>query len=49
MYAEAAQRAVGTGFDILYVHAPPVFPAHALSRHFNRRRLWRLFENRARF
>src|SRR3546814_11751152 len=38
MYAEAAQRAVNAGFDILYIHgAAGVFPAHALSRHFNRR------------
>ena len=52
MYAEAAQRAVDAGFDILYVHgAAGVFPAHALSRHFNRRtdRYGGSFENRARF
>jgi dimethylamine/trimethylamine dehydrogenase len=52
MYAEAAQRAVDAGFDILYVHgAAGVFPAHALSRHFNRRTdgYGGSFENRARF
>ena len=52
MYAEAAQRAVDAGFDILYVHgAAGVFPAHALSRHFNRRTdgYGGVFENRARF
>src|SRR5215475_1703257 len=38
MYAEAAQRAIDAGFDILYIHgAAGVFPSHALSRHFNRR------------
>jgi dimethylamine/trimethylamine dehydrogenase len=52
MYAEAAQRAIDAGFDILYVHAAAgVFPAHALSRHFNRRTdtYGGSFENRARF
>lgn len=52
MYDEAARRAVDAGFDILYVHgAAGVFPAHALSRHFNRRTdgYGGAFENRARF
>ena len=52
MYAEAAQRAIDAGFDILYIHgAAGVFPAHALSRHFNRRtdKYGGSFDNRARF
>ena len=52
MYAEAGQRAIDAGFDILYIHgAAGVFPAHALSRHFNRRtdKYGGSFENRARF
>jgi dimethylamine/trimethylamine dehydrogenase len=52
MYAEAAQRAIDAGFDILYVHgAAGVFAPHALSRHFNRRTdlYGGSFENRARF
>jgi dimethylamine/trimethylamine dehydrogenase len=51
MYAEAGRRAIDAGFDILYIHgAAGVFPAHALSRHFNRRadRYGGSFENRAR-
>ena len=52
MYADAARRAIDAGFDILYIHgAAGVFPAHALSRHFNRRKdgYGGSFENRARF
>jgi dimethylamine/trimethylamine dehydrogenase len=52
MYADAARRAIDAGFDILYVHgAAGVFPVHALSRHFNRRKdgYGGSFENRARF
>jgi dimethylamine/trimethylamine dehydrogenase len=52
MYADAAQRAIDAGFDIIYIHgAAGVFPMHALSRHFNRRKddYGGSFENRARF
>src|SRR5262249_2242328 len=52
MYADAARRAVDAGFDILYIPgAAGVFPAHALSRYFNRRTdgYGGAFENRARF
>jgi dimethylamine/trimethylamine dehydrogenase len=52
MYADAARRAIDAGFDILYIHgAAGVFPVHALSRHFNRRKdgYGGSFENRARF
>ncbi|HEX7197825.1 MAG TPA: FAD-dependent oxidoreductase, partial [Dongiaceae bacterium] len=52
MYGEAARRAIDAGFDILYIHgAAGVFPAHALARHFNRRKdgYGGSFENRARF
>jgi dimethylamine/trimethylamine dehydrogenase len=52
MYADAARRAIDAGFDILYIHgAAGVFPMHALSRHFNRRkdRYGGSFDNRARF
>ena len=39
MYEDAARRARDAGFDILYIHgAAGVFPVHALSRHFNRRK-----------
>ncbi|MFI5017681.1 MAG: FAD-dependent oxidoreductase, partial [Dongiales bacterium] len=49
---DAARRAIDAGFDILYIHgAAGVFPAHALSRHFNRRKdgYGGSFENRSRF
>lgn len=52
MYEDAARRAIDAGFDILYVHGTAgVLPAHALSRHFNRRtdRYGGSFANRARF
>jgi dimethylamine/trimethylamine dehydrogenase len=52
MYVEATRRARDAGFDIIYLHAAAgVFPVHALSRHFNRRkdRYGGSFANRARF